>query len=91
MIEGANAQKNEVDSVQDGNIKHQLIMSPSTLNMETKLLNLNPKQSKPPFQSGKKGRLPIEQVALGIPMEESFEDDEIQSLPGDQSDLGKAK
>ena len=60
--------------------------------METKLLNLNTKQSfKPPFQTGKKGRLPIEQVALGIPLEESFEDDENQSLPGDHSDLGKAK
>jgi hypothetical protein len=36
-------------------------------------------------------RIPVEQLALGIPMEESFEDEENQSLPGDQSDIGKAK
>ena len=90
LMEGANK---EVESMHDGNIKHQLIMSPSTQTIETKLLNVNKaKQSKTPFQKGgSKPRIPIEQLALGIPMEESFEDEEIHSLPGDHSDLGKAK
>jgi hypothetical protein len=47
---------------------------------------------KPPYLSGtKKRRQPDDHTALGVPMEESFEDDENNSLPGDYSDLGKAK
>jgi len=58
-MEGANK---EVESMHDGNIKHQLIMSPSTQTIETKLLNVNKaKQSKTPFQKGgSKPRIPIE-------------------------------
>jgi hypothetical protein len=68
-------------------------MSPSTENLQTgKLINLNPTKMKPPYLSGtKKRRQPDDHTALGVPMEESFEDDENNSLPGDYSDLGKAK
>jgi hypothetical protein len=68
-------------------------MSPSTENLQTgKLINLNPTKMKPPYLSGKKRRHQTDDhTALGVPMEESFEDEENHSLPGDYSDLGKAK
>jgi len=53
---------------------------------------LNPTKMKPPYLSGKKRRHQTDDhTPLGVPMEESFEDEENHSLPGDYSDLGKAK